>query len=272
MVLASKATEVSGGPLTAPSGRASTPITARSAGHRRPACRMPCSTTNAVSSLCAHTAVTPLGDPAGDDCRPHPCRRSRTDPTTTSGRPCFSAATRRTLRASTRRADAAPRRRRRRTPACGARATSGGRPASRRSSGATSPIACSWALPRWICGMPAASTASSAAPLSGNTLVTAIGLRSATASTTLRPSSVSNCSDSTTPWRASAVVSRLPTSSRQFAERDPRHDVQHDTAAADRQVARRQVRPVAEFLGRGVHRGPGLSPKSSGPRRCSAHS
>lgn len=41
--------------------------------------------------------------------------------------------------------------------------------------------------------------------------VTAIGFRSLIASTTLRSSSVSNCSDRTMPWRASAVVSRLAT-------------------------------------------------------------
>ena len=55
-------------------------------------------------------------------------------------------------------------------------------------------------------------TAANASPVSGNTLVTAIGFKSAIASTTLRSSSVSNCSDNTMPWRASAVVSRLPTS------------------------------------------------------------
>ena len=96
-------------------------------------------------------------------------------------------------------------------------------------------------------------TASSAAPPSGNTLVTAIGLRSATASTTLRPSSVSNCSDSTTPCRASAVVSRLPTSMQQLAQRDPRDDVEHHAATADGEIAGREIGPVAQLLGRGVH-------------------
>src|ERR1700676_1725139 len=52
-------TVVRGGELISPMGLASTPITARSAGQASPASRMPYRTRHAISSLCAHTAVTP---------------------------------------------------------------------------------------------------------------------------------------------------------------------------------------------------------------------